>query len=124
MGPYAHAIAVPSSAVWLVVSGQTGVDDTGSVVAGGIESQTRQIFRNLGGVLASAGYGFADVVKFTTYLTDSALIGAFRATRDQSYAEHFPDGAYPASTLAIVTGLARPMMSTTGEACRFPIRRS
>ena len=108
MGPYAHAIAVPSSAEWLIVSGQTAVDQMGSVVAGGIEEQTRQVFRNLEGVLASAGFGFADVVKLTTYLTDDALVETFRATRDESYAELFPDGAYPASTLAIVAGLARP----------------
>jgi enamine deaminase RidA (YjgF/YER057c/UK114 family) len=108
MGPYVHAIEIPAAAEWLVVSGQTGVDETGNVVEGGIEAQTRAVFRNLGAVLAGAGFAFADVVKLTTYLTDGALLPAFRAFREGLYAEHFPDGAHPTSTLAIVTGLARP----------------
>ena len=108
MGPYVHAIAVSPGAEWLVVSGQTGVDESGDVVEGGIRTQTRAVFRNIEGVLHAQGYGWGDVVKLTTYLTDREVVGDFRSTRDELFGGFFPDGAFPASTLAIVQGLASP----------------
>ena len=44
---------------------------TGGLVGGDdVVAQTRQVFANLGAVLAAAGATFADVVKVTVYLTD------------------------------------------------------
>jgi enamine deaminase RidA (YjgF/YER057c/UK114 family) len=108
MGPYVHTIAVPAEAEWLVVSGQTGVDEAGEVVGAELEAQTRAVFRNLERVLADAGFAFSNLVKLTTYLTDSTLLARFRSIRGELYERYFADGAYPASTLVIVSELARP----------------
>ena len=62
--------------------------------------------KNIGQVLKSAGMGFGDIVKVTTFLTDSRFIVPFRAVRDR----FFPAPPYPASTLLIVAGLADPGM--------------
>ena len=46
---------------FVFVSGQVPVDDGGQVVVGGIEAQTRQVFRNIEKVLALAGCTLEDV---------------------------------------------------------------
>ena len=48
---------------FVFVSGQVPVDDGGQVVVGGIEAQTRQVFRNIEKVLALAGCTLEDVCK-------------------------------------------------------------
>jgi enamine deaminase RidA (YjgF/YER057c/UK114 family) len=45
---------------------------TGAIVEGGIEPQTKQVFTNLEAVLTAAGVSFADVIKANVYLTDLA----------------------------------------------------
>jgi len=68
IGPYSQAIKAGD---YLFCSGQIPlVPETGEMVAGGIEEQTRQVLANLGQVLAAAGLDFAAVVKTTIYLAD------------------------------------------------------
>lgn len=51
------------------VGGQVAVDEAGLVIApGDIEVQTREVYRNIGRVLAEAGGSLADVVKITSFL--------------------------------------------------------
>jgi enamine deaminase RidA (YjgF/YER057c/UK114 family) len=99
---YSHAVLVEGAARRLVISGQVGVAPDGSVPSSG-EGQITQAFANLRGILEAHGMGFGDVVKTTAFLTDRALLGAFRAARDAIFAEHAP-----ASTLLFVAGLADP----------------
>lgn len=70
IGPYSQAIeARGARTLWL--SGQIPLDPaTGEVVAGGIETQARQVMSNLQAVLMAAGLDFASLVKTTIYLTD------------------------------------------------------
>lgn len=57
----------------LFVSGQGPLDpQTKTVVAGGIEDQTRQTLANLKNVLAEAGATFANVVNMRVILRDTA----------------------------------------------------
>lgn len=57
----------------LFVSGQGPLDpQTKTVVAGGIEEQTRQTLANLKNVLAEAGASFANVVNMRVILRDTA----------------------------------------------------
>lgn len=57
----------------LFVSGQGPLDpQTKTVVAGGIEDQTRQTLANLKNVLAEAGASFANVVNMRVILRDTA----------------------------------------------------
>ena len=104
-GKYSLGAEVPQGARLFFVSGQVGVDSRGKLQVG-IDKQVEQVFKNIGQVLKSAGMGFGDIVKVTTFLTDSRYIVPFRAVRDR----FFPAPPYPASTLLIVAGLADPGM--------------
>lgn len=68
IGPYSQAVRAGD---YLFCSGQVPlVPETGEMVAGGVEAQTRQSLDNLMKVLAAAGCDFNSVVKTTIYLTD------------------------------------------------------
>jgi 2-iminobutanoate/2-iminopropanoate deaminase len=68
VGPYSQAIRANGL---VFTSGQIPLDpDTGKLVEGGIEEQTRRVMENLSAVLESAGADFTRVVKSTVYLTD------------------------------------------------------
>ncbi len=77
------------------LSGQVALDETGQVVKGGIERQTRQVLRNIEVVLADAGCSLADVIKTTVWLDDVGDFGAF----NKVYAEFFPAEAPARSTV-------------------------
>ena len=60
IGPYSQAI---KAGTLLFLSGQIPLDPaTGQLVAGGIESQTRQVFANIGAILKAAGLSFASSI--------------------------------------------------------------
>lgn len=68
IGPYSQAI-VANGVVY--TAGQIGIDPkTGTLVNGGIEEQTEQMFKNLEAVLKAAGSSINDVVKTTVILAD------------------------------------------------------
>jgi len=73
--------------VW--VSGQVGIDETGSV-AEGIELQTRSAFENLKRVLAEAGGSLADIVEVVTYHKSMADIRGFAKVKAEFISEDFP----------------------------------
>ena len=104
MGRYSHAVELPPGQRLLYVSGQVGVDSKGKIAAG-IEKQCDLVWKNIGAILRSAGMGYGDIVKINGYLTDARYIGAYRSVRDKYV--HDP---MPASTLALVAGLASPDM--------------
>jgi 2-iminobutanoate/2-iminopropanoate deaminase len=96
VGAYSQAIA---SDDFVFCSGQVGLDpQTGELVAGGIEEQTRRALENLGAVLAAGGASFDAVVKVTAYLIDMNEFKSF----NEVYAE--------------VLGGARPARATIGVA--------
>ena len=60
LGAYSHAVKVsPGSLVY--IAGQVGVDANGNLAGPDVEAQTRQVFQNLGHVLAGAGATFANL---------------------------------------------------------------
>ena len=68
IGPYSVGIRQGNL---VFTSGQIGLDpQTGSLVAGGIEAETRQVLTNLKHVLEAAGSGLDKVVKTTVFLRD------------------------------------------------------
>lgn len=68
IGPYAQAV---KAAGLLFCSGQIALDPaSGEMVQGTVEDETRQVMKNLRGVLEAASIGFDRVVKTTIYLTD------------------------------------------------------
>jgi 2-iminobutanoate/2-iminopropanoate deaminase len=68
IGAYSQAVRVGNL---LFCSGQIPIDPaTGQLVTGDIAEQTRQVFANLGAVLAAAGASFDHVARTTVYLAD------------------------------------------------------
>jgi len=88
IGPYSQAV---SAAGFLHTSGQIGLDPaTGELVAGGFEAQAHRVFANLEAVLASAGCGFADVVKATVFLADMADFATLNGIYAAAFGDHKP----------------------------------
>lgn len=109
-GAYAHAVLVTGPGRRLVISGQVGTAPDGSIAEGG-PAQIDQALANLGAILAAHGMRPANLVKMTVFLTDPALIGAWRERRAAWMGEH-----RSASTLLIVAGLADPRFLVEVEA--------
>ena len=107
---YSHAIVVQGAERRLVISGQVGVALDGSVPTTG-EGQIAQALANLRAVLEANDMGVHNVVKITTFLTDRALLTAYRAARGSVFADHAP-----ASTLLFISGLADPRFMVEIEA--------
>lgn len=107
IGAYSHAVRV-SGGELLFIAGQVSVENGVIVGEGDVAAQTRQVFANLRKVLDSAGATFADVVEMTTYLVGSESFEPFAQARTELFPDLFPDGVYPANTLLIISGLARP----------------
>ena len=99
-GPFSHAKMNDSL---LFTTGQLGIDPaTGNVVPGGVEAETRQVFRNLTAILEEAGLGLDSILKATIYLTD---MKDFEKV-NEIYAGYFT-GDYPARSCIGVSSLAK-----------------
>jgi len=111
-GRYAHAARVEGAARRLVISGQVGIAPDGTVVEG-VEAQMAQALANMKAILAAEGMTFANLVKMTVFLTDTAQIPAWRSARAAAMG-----GAVSASTLLVVSALADPrfLMEVEAEA--------
>lgn len=100
VGPYSQAIDCGDL---VFCSGQIPlVPETGLLVEGSIEDQTRQVFSNIRAVLDAAGLDFSHVVKTTVFLTD---LGQF-STVNAIYAEYFPSNP-PARSCVEVSRLPK-----------------
>lgn len=105
IGKYSH---VSSAGGLVFVAGQVGVHADGTLAGPELPAQMRQVFANIGAALEGCGAGFGDVMRFTTYLTDASQLAAFKETREELFAELYPDGRYPPNTLLIVDRLVEP----------------
>jgi enamine deaminase RidA (YjgF/YER057c/UK114 family) len=107
LGAYSNAVRVKAGEL-VYIAGQVGVDARGNLVGkGDVQAQTRQVFENLGQVLASVGASFSNVVEFTTYLVGRESVQPFMAARTELFPQLFPKQDYPPNTLLIVSGLVR-----------------
>ena len=103
LGKYCHTTMIPTSARWLVVSGQVGIDKNGKL-ATGIRKQAEQTFRNILACLRENNMRKSDLVKTTVYLTDSRFVDNYRLARSRIIG----DATLFTSTLVVVDGLASP----------------
>lgn len=100
IGPYSQAVV---DGDLLFASGQIPLDPaTGELVTGGIDAAAERILDNLESVLASAGLGFADVVKTTVFLTRTEDFPAMNAVYARRFGEH-----RPARSTVTVAGLPK-----------------
>jgi 2-iminobutanoate/2-iminopropanoate deaminase len=83
IGPYSQAIKAGNL---LFLSGQIPLDaQTGNLIEGGIEAQTRQVFRNVAAILKAGGASFDHVVSVGVFLADMNDFAKVNAI----YAEYF-----------------------------------
>ena len=100
VGPYSQAIEVGNT---LYCSGKIAiVPETDQVLTGDIETQTRQVMKNISAVLDKAGYNFNNVVKTTIYLTNMADFPKVNAIYGEAFKE-LP----PARSTVQVAGLPK-----------------
>ncbi len=104
---YSHVAKVTGGAL-VYIAGQVSADASGNLVGeGDLEAQAEQVFKNLKAAVEAAGGAMADIIKLNVYLV--AEVGyddlpKYRAARDRYVNVARP----PASTLLVVTRLARP----------------
>ena len=98
VGPYSQAVACGE---FLFLSGQLGIDPKTGVPDEDVASQARRACKNIGAILAAAGFSFENVVKTTCYLVDMADFTAFNTV----YAEYFT--GLPARSCVAVRALPK-----------------
>ena len=97
IGPYSQGIL---SGSLLFTSGQIPLDPAaGSLVSGGIQSETKQVLENLKAVLEAGGSGLKDVVKTTVYMTDLSEF----AQMNEVYGIYFSGEPPARSTVGVVS---------------------
>jgi 2-iminobutanoate/2-iminopropanoate deaminase len=102
--PMSHYTDAVRAGDLVFVSGVVPVDGDGKLVGGDdVVAQARQVFENMGAVLAAAGCTFADVVKVTVFLVDVDDRARINPVRQDVFG-----AARPASTLVEISRLAVP----------------
>jgi len=97
--PFSDAVRVNNM---IFMSGQLGVEpESFKLVEGGIENETRQIFKNMKGVLESNESSLSNIVKCTVMMGDIGEWPKF----NQIYVTYFPDDK-PARSAFGANGLA------------------
>lgn len=97
--PFSDAVRVGD---WLILSGRIGTDNSGKLVAGGIQAETKQTMESIGVVLKAHGASFDDVVKCTVMLTDMKEWPAI----NEIYRTYFKPSRLPARSALGANGLA------------------
>jgi len=91
---FSAAVVVPLGPKSLVfVSGEVGRDQSGAIVKGGFEAETRQCFANIKSSLERAGASFKDVVRITAYVKDLADYPVYAKVRTEVFGADWPASA-------------------------------
>lgn len=99
---YSHAVDVPAGARFVFCSGQVGIRPDGTIPPD-CAGQTEVCFDNIRAILAEAGMGLENVVRVNAFVAGREHLQPYVAVRNAVLKEPFP-----ASTLVIVSGFARP----------------
>ena len=103
LGSYSHQIEVRGSERLLVISGQVGMREDGTVPEDPLE-QIDVAFENILRNLRAAGMGVKDLIKMTYY-----LVGDIDTIKRREIVVSKLEGHQPCSTLLYVAALASPM---------------
>jgi 2-iminobutanoate/2-iminopropanoate deaminase len=106
----AHAMEVPPNARILFCNGQVGARLDGTVPEHPLE-QIEVIFERIRMILAASNMTFADVVKFTVYVTDKSTLDDYFRIRGRIMGDHSPP-----ATLLVVNKFPRPGVEVEIEA--------
>lgn len=100
VAPYSHAVRAGD---FLFVTGQLAESpETGEIVRGAIDDQTRQVMDNLKRVLDHAGTTFEQVAMARIFITDFRFYDAVNAI----YSSYFTSDKLPGRTTVGITALA------------------
>ena len=92
----AHGTEIPPNARILFCNGQVGAQLDGTVPEAPLE-QIEVIFERIRMILAASNMTFADIVKFTVYVTDKSILDDYFRVRRQIMGNHSP----PATLLVV-----------------------
>ena len=98
----AHGTEVPPNARILFCNGQVGARLDGTVPEDPLE-QIEVIFERIRVILAASNMTFADVVKFTVFVTDKSILDDYFRVRGRVMGDHNPP-----ATLLVVQKFPRP----------------
>ena len=88
IGPYSAGV---STGHLVFTAGQLGIDpQSGKLVEGGIQAQTRQALTNLKAILEAAGSGLDQVIKTTVFLNDIAEFALMNEVYGTFFTSDFP----------------------------------
>ena len=100
-----QAIVLRGSGV-LVSSGMVPVDESGEMVTGDFGTQVVAVYENIRRALSAAGFGFEQIARLVTYVTDydPSMIAVTRKVRSRYLSKETP----PASVLISAAALYDP----------------
>lgn len=103
IGPYSPGVTLDRL---VIVSGQGATDPTTGEIAGlDVESQTRQVFKNMEAILKAAGSDLGHVLRCGVFLTDLRDFEAMNRVYAEVFGEH-----KPARTTVQVAALPDPKL--------------
>jgi 2-iminobutanoate/2-iminopropanoate deaminase len=101
--PFSAAVQVGDM---ILVSGQIGIDEAGSLVPGGVGGQTRACLEAIKNVLEGLGASMADVVQTRVFLTDFATYADYNEAYREFFTPPYPTRAtLGTSELALGAGI-------------------
>jgi 2-iminobutanoate/2-iminopropanoate deaminase len=112
MGPYSPGIVFDRL---VIVSGQGAIDSsTGELVGSDVETQTRQVFRNMQAILEAAGSDLSRVLRCGVFLVDLRDFEKMNAVYADVFGEH-----WPARTTVQVAALPNPGLRVEIDAIAY-----
>lgn len=88
IGPYSQAIRKGDL---LFISGQIPINpETGLIIDGGIEEQTKQVLKNIDAIIEEAGFSKDDVLKTTIFLKSLADFHIVNSLYGEYFSTPFP----------------------------------
>lgn len=110
LAPYSHGMAVPAGMRLVFCSGQVGIGLDGTIPPDCV-GQARLCFAAIEAILGEAGMGLGNVVRLNAYVSARDHLRPYMDVRNALFSP-----PYPASTLMIVAGFARPEFVVEVEA--------
>jgi 2-iminobutanoate/2-iminopropanoate deaminase len=100
----------------VAIAGRIGARPDGELVGPDAESQTRQVLANLVSVLVAARGGPQHLLRLFAMVAGREHLPGYRAALTDWLSTWFPGGDFPAQSLILVAGLARPEILVEVEA--------